>query len=448
MEKPPNTTEAFAADLRQQSKIVKVIEGNDPNVINEPAATISSEERESFLQKIADGSLDDVALDTKVIREIGSPFSGASGIARLRQQLVTSGNASKFLEVAEEALYGPNRRIRENDVSTPEHGQEEMTLFLERYPTPHSFDEKLIGNRLQQMEGEYRRVNDPNRKAILGMEIAAQRQKERTYAKLKPLLYGKRNEYWEQVKLLKKEAQERFGTEEEVEVPFMESEQTVETAFEAESLPKEETVSTQPTIPTPPIFETLSPQSAEVIRNQILERDLAYQDIDMLPEQKESYKQWVHSSDSAKKYAESLINASGSGGVESIRTQAREIRDQMLSEANRIGVPMSAHGKSLSWVMWDIGKQYHFFTNPEQNDPRYELGNPLQSESKREEILNRHIGWEAYAAFQGNAEYRARVQNDPRLRDALSLFTKAPKMNRSLSSSDLAELGRLLREKQ
>jgi hypothetical protein len=449
LEHPPRPASAETAtvDLRQQSKIIKVIEGNNPDAISEPVVSISDEERESFLQKVADGSLDDAALDTKVIREIGSPFSGTGGVARLHQELQRNGSANKFLELTQEALYGPNRRTREDTPSTSEYTEEEIARFLAKYPTPHTFDEKLIGNRLQQLEATYEQENDLNRRSSLKMEISLQKQKEKEYGILKSQVYGKRNEYWEQVKLLKKDAREKFGVEEEIETPKAETEQPIEEISELKKPQQEETIPVQPQAPKPPVFEQLSPRSAELIRNQILERDLAYQDIDMPPDQKESYKQWVYSSESAKKYAESLVNASSTGGLETIRTQARELRDKMLTEASRTGIPMSTHGKSLSWAMWDMGKQYHFFTHQDLNDPTYEIGNPLESESKREEILNRHIGWEAYAAFQdkNNPEYKTRVQNDPRLRATLRFFTKEPNAHRSLSSNELAELGKMLR---
>jgi hypothetical protein len=182
--------------------------------------------------------------------------------------------------------------------------------------------------------------------------------------------------------------------------------------------------------------------------NHILDKDLAYQDAELPGEHKEQMLQWSRSSESAKKYAESIANAANTGGLETVRNMAGKMRDTMLSEAARLGIPVSPQGKSLSWAMWDTGKQYHFFTHQAENDSRYEIGNPLESESKREEIINRHLGWEAYAAFQNNPEYRANVTGNPEDNDALGLFSKAPKATSgTLSSKELAELGKILRRK-
>jgi hypothetical protein len=206
----------------------------------------------------------------------------------------------------------------------------------------------------------------------------------------------------------------------------------------------------QPQAVTAPSFqERVSPQTAEFMTNHILDKDLAYQDAELPDEQKEQMLNWSRSSESAKKYAESIANASTVGGLETVRNTARQMRDTMMSEATRLGIPISPHGKSTSWAMWDTGKQYHFFTHQEESGQGYEIGNPLESGSKREEIVNRHLGWEAYAAFQNNPEYRASVTGNPEYTDALELFNKAPKStNGTLSSKDLAELGKALRRKQ
>jgi hypothetical protein len=194
--------------------------------------------------------------------------------------------------------------------------------------------------------------------------------------------------------------------------------------------------------PAPSFQERVSPQTAEFMTSHILDKDLAYQDAELPKDHKEQMLQWSRSSESAKKYAESIAEAGNVGGLETVRNMAHQMRDTMLSEATRLGIPVSPQGKSLSWAMWDTGKQYHFFTHQNENDAQYEIGNPLESEAKREEIVNRHLGWEAYAAFQNNPEYRGRVSNNA---PALTFFNKAPKQNGMLSSKDLAELGKVLR---
>ncbi|MES2225582.1 MAG: hypothetical protein V4480_02120 [Patescibacteria group bacterium] len=184
-----------------------------------------------------------------------------------------------------------------------------------------------------------------------------------------------------------------------------------------------------------------------LIREQIVKTDLAYQDAELPEELKKQTLEWSRSSESANRYAESVARAGAIGGIESVRKVAAEIRDTMLSEATRLGIPVTPYGQSASWAMWDIGKQYHFFSHPDENNPEYEIGNPLESEEKREEILNRHLGWEAYEAFQNDPAYKVRVMGSPEYRKVESLFTKPPKTSHgTLNSKDLAELGKLLRE--
>ncbi len=189
--------------------------------------------------------------------------------------------------------------------------------------------------------------------------------------------------------------------------------------------------------------QPVTPKVPEFVVNRVLEQDLSYQDIEMPEDQKRSMLDWSRSSDSAKKYAESLGTAANTEGLEGVRRTARVLLDTMLSEANRLGIPVSPFGKSISWAMWDIGKQHHFFTHQEENNPGYEIGNPLESSEKKDEIVNRHLGWEAYAAHKADPS-AAWAQSKPA--GVLELLGKTPKENNTLSSRDLAELGDLLRK--
>jgi hypothetical protein len=194
------------------------------------------------------------------------------------------------------------------------------------------------------------------------------------------------------------------------------------------------------------VKEDISAPVPELIKDQIMQRDFSYQDAELPEELKQQILEQTRSAEGAKKYSEALANASARGGIESVRNTAREMRDTMLVEANRLGIPVSPYGRSMTWAMWDIAKQSYFLAHPNENDPKYAIGNPLESESKREEIIDRHIGWEAYAAFKQFPEYRDRITNDPKKAQALEFFKKSPKATSgSLSSSELAELGKLLR---
>ena len=100
--------------------------------------------------------------------------------------------------------------------------------------------------------------------------------------------------------------------------------------------------------------------------------------------------------------------------------------------------------------MWDLGKQFYYFLHPEQSGVKYEIANPLSSEKKQQEIIDRHLGWEAYAAFNSNSpesvEWRNTIIANPKFTKALEILNKKPKENKTLSSFDLTALGTLLRK--
>ena len=216
MEKPPQTStnlsENSPDNFRQQNKIIKIIESGNPDMLNSPLAAVSADERDSFLKKITEGVLTDEDLDAKVVREIGSPFSGENGIKNLRENLQGTGSLEEFLSVAR-SIMNPGGRRREGGIPTALI-ENEMQGFLNQFSTPRAFDDGVIGDRLQELETAYSTEQNPNKRENLKMEIAIQKQMEReVYPRIKAAVYGKRNEYWEQIKLLKKEAAGRESDE-------------------------------------------------------------------------------------------------------------------------------------------------------------------------------------------------------------------------------------------
>jgi hypothetical protein len=69
----------------------------------------------------------------------------------------------------------------------------------------------------------------------------------------------------------------------------------------------------------------------------------------------------------------------------------------------------------------------------------------MNDSQKREEIVDRHVGWEAYAAWRsGDKAFINRVPESTRNR-ALEYLEREPKQRGTLPSNELAELGSLLR---
>lgn len=189
-------------------------------------------------------------------------------------------------------------------------------------------------------------------------------------------------------------------------------------------------------------------ETAGSLRSRIIDQDLAYQDAILSEEVKQQTLDWSRNSESARRYADSIAQLSQRTNLEMLRQIARELVQRMGTEATRLGIPVSPYGGSNTWAMWDIGKQNYFFTHPAENNPAYEIGDPLTSKAKQAEIINRHLGWEAYAVFHGNVvpEWKQKIMSDSKFADALKLLNKPPKQNNTLSSKDLAELGKILRE--
>ena len=193
------------------------------------------------------------------------------------------------------------------------------------------------------------------------------------------------------------------------------------------------------------IFMTLdSPEGNEPLTVDTIIRDyLSYQDADIPREAKERALQNSLADPAARKYAQALKDLFERDGVQPVRRLAGEMQGAMTREATRISVPISVYGRSTTWALWDMAKQYHFFTHQNENDPRYVVADPMLDRAKQREIVNRHIGWEGRQAYVSNQWPQfATLPNHER---ALELLQKPAKANNDLSSVDLAALGERLR---
>ena len=223
------------------------------------------------------------------------------------------------------------------------------------------------------------------------------------------------------------------------EKPKAEEEQIVDGNLDKTVEDKSEIINPheKPKIPT---------ETAEFLKENIISSDLSYQDADIPEQRKAGMLKWSKESPSASRYAESIVTLAQGTSLNEIRGKAEELKNQLLKIASTIGVPVSAEAQSLSWAMWDIGKQYYYFIHQNEADPKYEIAEPLESKEKQEEIVNRHLGYEAYRAFNSNSEWKKKIEKDNRFTRALELLNKKPKQDGQLSSYDFAELGKRLRE--
>lgn len=177
----------------------------------------------------------------------------------------------------------------------------------------------------------------------------------------------------------------------------------------------------------------------------VLKEYLSYQDADIPEEAKQEALEYSEKSESAKKYVESLLALAKKYRFTRLESEADRMRDECASILERIGVQAGPYAESRTWSLWDIAKQYHYVLHPDESDARYDVADPFESEEKRAEIVNRHVGWEAYGSSrQGDNDFLDLLSEDKQSA-VIELLTQPPKENGTLSSKELAELGALLR---
>jgi hypothetical protein len=178
---------------------------------------------------------------------------------------------------------------------------------------------------------------------------------------------------------------------------------------------------------------------------------LSYQDANIPDDFKEKSLFAVLHSDSGDKYTEDLSRTFDEiGAVETVLV-AEAIKVEAVKLCKNLGIPVSPYANSITWVLWDIAKQRYLKNNPSESGVGYELGDPLQkteeSFAKRNEIMHRHIGWEAYQAYKSDPEFKKKMDDKYEWgakREVYDLFNRQPKENGTLSSKELAALGRCL----
>lgn len=100
-----------------------------------------------------------------------------------------------------------------------------------------------------------------------------------------------------------------------------------------------------------------------------------------------------------EKYAKALLEIAEIYGDEIITNTISEIRKTFDRVIEKLGVDdiCSKTSKSLTWIIWDVSKQYYMYKNPEaSNSDYYDNTNPLTSSDKQTEIINRQLGFEIF----------------------------------------------------
>lgn len=195
-------------------------------------------------------------------------------------------------------------------------------------------------------------------------------------------------------------------------------------------------------------LESIEPERPVLSSEQAISA-LSYSNV--LPiEQRQEAIESIRNSPSGVKYSESLRDLTSKHGLEAIFDTANELVVKAETELNKLGLVPSIFGKSSSWALWDIAKQNYFVNHPAEADPNYSIADPMEDQTKLEEVLDRHIGWELFRAFNGtsiNKSEKARLLSDRHITNEVKTYLqKEPKPGTNdLSSKDLAALGRLIR---
>lgn len=211
------------------------------------------------------------------------------------------------------------------------------------------------------------------------------------------------------------------------------------------------------------------PEKITSLAQEVLVSDLAYQDAAASEEIKNRRLEWVKSSENAGLYANAIAELAHEPGqsIEVVRDNARDLVTEVVAVATRLGIPVSPETRSLSWAMWDTGKQYAYYETwkfghhggRDTYTYPYQAENPLTSEHKRKEMANRQLGWEAYKQYRfENSQWKTslmKLRSEQEKKDdwlkvtqidvILMLLNQPPKTNGTLSSYHLAQLGSVVR---
>ncbi len=127
---------------------------------------------------------------------------------------------------------------------------------------------------------------------------------------------------------------------------------------------------------------------------------------------------------------------------------ADEIRSELKRRMTALGLSLNPYSQSLSWAYWDIAKQIHFSSRPDESKPEYYLGNPFKDTRVVKEIVSRHLGWELHQNWripESRARVEAAIAHNRHKQEIEILLNKEGKSeNGTLSSHELTLLGELV----
>lgn len=191
----------------QQAKLIAALLSGDSNQLARQDITVHLGARQEYMERITRG---EITLEDKkrLLLQIASPREkyGAEGVMN---GIVYDGQTGKPMQVSG---IGDNRQMRRILSMTTGAGfddfdgmgAQDVNKFWAKYPTPADFEaasEEFLGM-----------IQEAN-------SLQKYQEYQRSMAQFKKVMFGKRQEYWDQMKLLDKEAKLRSGQTEELQRP-------------------------------------------------------------------------------------------------------------------------------------------------------------------------------------------------------------------------------------
>lgn len=182
---------------------------------------------------------------------------------------------------------------------------------------------------------------------------------------------------------------------------------------------------------------------------EIIKKYFTYKDsAELNEEEKEIIERNTLKSDSAKKYAKILLELEREKKLSDVEKVSREIFVKTLTELGEYEIDSLPFTYSTSWAMWDVAKQLYYLEHPEESSKEYNLENPLESEDKQQEIINRHIGWEVFTQMgtQNLDKFLNKIRDPVYGKRVINvMIEKTNNENMRLPSCKLSELGKNIR---
>lgn len=157
--------------------------------------------------------------------------------------------------------------------------------------------------------------------------------------------------------------------------------------------------------------------------------------------------------ESERKYGNSLMEAFKQQGKRKVDKVINFIHANLVKAIRDFGFisDLNPFSKSKTWAYWDVAKQLYFTKHPKESGKEYVVADPFTNTFKQREIISRHFGWEIYnhkielLANKQFGDIYLEGRSGKKIKELLEKPENA--IHKTLSSSDLAKLGKLILEK-